>query len=81
MYFKISDLFIVDTTSILKLVFRTAYCSWLHGHVSGCVGACMIAAFPFFSVVSIVIFIFVVVVVIATVALRLLFCVCGYCCC
>ena len=53
--------FIVDTTSILKLVFSTAYYFSLDGHLGGCVVAI------FFSVVSTVILIFVVVVVITTV--------------
>ena len=36
-YFNIFVHFIVDTTSILKLVFPTAYCFCLGGHLGGCV--------------------------------------------
>ena len=36
-YFNIFVLFIVDTTSILKLVFPTVYCFWHDGYFGGCV--------------------------------------------
>ena len=42
-YFNISVLFIVDTTSILKLVFTTGYCSCLDGHLDCCVVAIIVA--------------------------------------
>ena len=67
MYFNISVLFIVDTTSILKLVFITVYCSCLDGHLDCCVVAIIVAVVLavcfiylfIFSDVSTVIFIFV----------------------
>ena len=76
MYFNIFVLFIVDTTSILKLVFPTVYCFCLDGYFGGCVVA---------IIVTVVILIFVVAVVIVTVAFVIgvivAFCVFGYCCC
>ena len=79
MHFNISVLFVVDTTSILKLVFPTAYCSCLDGHLDCCVVAIIVAVvlavcfiylfiYLFFSDVSTIIFIFVVVFFITTVA-------------
>ena len=38
-YFNISVLFIVDNTSVLKLIFPTAYCFCLDGHLGGWVVA------------------------------------------
>ena len=82
-YFNISVLFIVDITTILKLVFPTLYCFCLDGHLGGCVVAIIVAIvffvfflfihlfiylFTTFSVVPAVSLIFVVVAVIATVA-------------
>ena len=37
MYVDIFILFVVDTTSILKLVFPAVYCFCLNGYFSGCV--------------------------------------------
>ena len=56
-YFNISVLLIVDTTTILKLVFPTAYCFCLESQLSGCVVAIIIVVFA--VVIVIVIFIFV----------------------
>ena len=36
-FFNISGLFIVDTTSVLKLMFLITYCFCLDSHLSGCV--------------------------------------------
>ena len=41
-YFNIFVLFIVDTTSILKLVFPTVYCFCLDGYFGGCVVAIIV---------------------------------------
>ena len=41
-YFNIFVLFIVDTTSFLKLVFPTVYCICLDGYFSGCVVAIIV---------------------------------------
>ena len=49
MYFNISVLFIVATTSILKLVFPTAYCFGIDGDL----GVCFVAI-----IVAIVVFLF-----------------------
>ena len=80
-YFNISVLFIVATTSILRSVYSTAYCFGIDGHLGVCFVVVIVAivvflfffflfcfCFCFFSVVSTVILIFVIVVVIATVA-------------
>ena len=80
-YFNIFILFIVGTTSILKLVFPTVYYFCLDGYFGSCVVAIIATAvvvafiylfinlFIIFSIVSTVILVFVVVVVvIATVA-------------
>ena len=48
MYFNISVLCIVDTTSILKSVFPTTYCFCLDGHLGGCVIAITVAIVIFF---------------------------------
>ena len=49
MYFNISVLFIVATTSILKLVSPTAYCFGIDGHL----GVCFVVI-----IVAIVVFLF-----------------------
>ena len=81
-YFNISVLFIVATTSILRSVYSTAYCFGIDGHLGVCFVVVIVAivvflffcfcffcfCFCFFSVVLTVILIFVIVVVIATVA-------------
>ena len=41
-------LFIVDTTSILKLVFPITYCFCLDSHLSGCVVAIIAVVIAFF---------------------------------
>ena len=55
-YFNIFVLFIVDTTSFLKLVFPTVYCFCLDGYFSGCVVA--IIATVVVVVVAIYLFIY-----------------------
>ena len=55
-YFNIFVLFIVDTTSFLKLVFLTVYCFCLDGYFSGCVVA--IIATVVVVVVAIYLFIY-----------------------
>ena len=81
-YFHISIVFILDTTSILKLVFPTVYCFCLDGYVGGCVVAIIVTVVGFiylfiyfvflfiyyFSAASTVVLFFVVIVVITTVA-------------
>ena len=57
MYFNISVLCIVDTTSILKLVFSTAYCFCLDSHLNGC-NAAIVVVVVIFSVILTVILIF-----------------------
>ena len=49
-YFNIYILFIVDNTSILKLVFPITYCFCLDCHLSGC--AVVIVVVAFFSVIA-----------------------------
>ena len=82
MYFHISVLFILDTISILKLVFPTVYCFCLDGYVGGCVLAIIVTVVVFiylfillfclfiyyFSAASAGVLFFVAIVVIATVA-------------
>ena len=46
-YFHISIVFILDTTSILKLVFPTVYCFCLDGYVDGCVVAIIVTVVVF----------------------------------
>ena len=46
-YFNIFVLFIVDTTSILKLVFPTVYCFCLDGYFGGCVVAIIVTVVVF----------------------------------
>ena len=48
MYFNISVLFIVDITSILKLVFPTAYCFCPDGHLGGCAVEIVVAVVVLF---------------------------------
>ena len=60
-YFNIFVLFIVDTTSFLKLVFPTVYCICLDGYFGGCVVAIIVT----------VVVVVVVVVVIVVVAIYL----------
>ena len=66
-YFNISVLFIVDTGSILKLVFPITYCVCLDSQLSGCVVVIMVVVIAFFSVIVTVIPIFVIMVIITTV--------------
>ena len=47
MYFDISVLFIVDTTSILKLMFPTVFCFRLDGYFGGCLVAIIVTAVVF----------------------------------
>ena len=47
-YFNISVLFIVDITSILKLVFPTAYCFCPDGHLGGCAVEIVVAVVVLF---------------------------------
>ena len=42
-YFNLSVLFVVGTTSILKSVFPTAYCFCLDGHLGDCAVAIIVA--------------------------------------
>ena len=89
MHFNIFLLFIIDTTSILKLVFPTVYCFCLDGYFGGFVVAIVftvvfIYLFTYLFIYSFCrfddILIFVAVVVIATVAFVVggivAFCVC-----
>ena len=58
MYFNISVLSIVDITSILKLMFPTAYCFCLDGHLGGCVVDIIVAVVAVVVVVDISLFIY-----------------------
>ena len=44
-------LFIVDNTSILKLVFPITYCFSFDSHLSGCVVLIIVVVVPFFRVI------------------------------
>ena len=57
-YFNISVLSIVDITSILKLMFPTAYCFCLDGHLGGCVVDIIVAVVAVVVVVAISFFIY-----------------------
>ena len=58
--FNIFVLFIVDTTSILKLVFPTVYCFCLDGYVGGCVVAIIVTVVGFIYLFIYFVFLFII---------------------
>ena len=57
-YFNIFVLFIVDTTSILKLMCPTVYCFYLDGYFGGCVAVIIVTVVVVFNYLFICLFIY-----------------------
>ena len=57
-YFNIFVLFIVGTTSILKLMCPTVYCFYLDGYFGGCVAVIIVTAVVVFNYLFICLFIY-----------------------
>ena len=77
-YFNICVLFIVDTTSILKLVFPITYCFCFDCHLSGCVVVFINVVVAFFPVIVTVIFVIMVIITTITFVICVIF-YCKYC--
>ena len=73
--FNIPGFFIVDTTSMSKLVFSITYCFCLDSHLSGCLLSLLIMLFLYFSVIAMAIPVFVmtVIITIVTFVIRVIY--------
>ena len=70
MYFNVSDLFIVDTTSILKLMFPVAFCFWVDSCLGYCVAVVVVIFIYLFIVIVTLVLSIVVMIIINTISLQ-----------